>query len=193
MKTRLRSNLERAITYGLIAAAIVSLLYFLGSVNQTQRQTILNKNTEIAGLKKKLEDSKVELARRQQQVTEITEQLRLKRQEVKEKFEKLLEKSANYTLFIEQVQRKAKALDVQILDSTYKAPMPVAGAGSSYLEFKFDLKVHGSYNKVKQFLWELENALGRLVKVSQLEIVPPITNAEGNMSLKITLSTFFLP
>ncbi|HQB83972.1 MAG TPA: type 4a pilus biogenesis protein PilO, partial [Candidatus Rifleibacterium sp.] len=70
---------------------------------------------------------------------------------------------------------------------------PVSGAGSSYLEFKFDMRIHGSYNRLKQFLWESENALGRLVKISQLEILPPLNDKDGNMTMKLTLSTFFLP
>ena len=193
MKTRLRSSIERIVTYGLIAAAIAVLLYFLGSVNTKQRQVISSKNAEIIDLGKRVEDSQGEFAKRRQQIEEITLQLREKRLEVKEKFEKLLEKSANYTIFIEQVQRRAKALDVHIQDSTYKSPSPAEGAGSSYLEFKFDMKVHGSYNKIKQFLWEVENSLGRLVKISQLEILPPLSDQQGNMSMKLTLSTFFVP
>ncbi len=193
MKTRLRSNLERVVTYGLMAAAIVFLIYFLSSVNTSQRQLIAAKNTEIAGLVARIEDSQREFNTRRQQIEEITVQLRDKRQEVKEKFERLLESSSNYTIFIEQVQRKAKALDILIMDSTYNSPSPVSGAGSSYLEFKFDMRIHGSYNRLKQFLWESENALGRLVKISQLEIIPPLNDKDGNMTMKLTLSTFFLP
>ncbi|HMM58525.1 MAG TPA: type 4a pilus biogenesis protein PilO [Candidatus Rifleibacterium sp.] len=193
MKTRLRSNLERVVTYGLMAAAIVFLIYFLSSVNTSQRQLIAAKNTEIASLVTRIEDSQREFNTRRQQIEEITVQLRDKRQEVKEKFERLLESSSNYTIFIEQVQRKAKALDILIMDSTYNSPSPVSGAGSSYLEFKFDMRIHGSYNRLKQFLWESENALGRLVKISQLEIIPPLNDKDGNMTMKLTLSTFFLP
>lgn len=193
MKTRLRSNIERIMTYGLIAIAIGVLVYFLGSVNLSQRQVISAKDSEILELTRRVEDSQTEFANRQQQVEAITTQLREKRQEVKEKFEKLLETSANYTIFIEQVQRKGKALDIHIQDSTYKSPAPAAGAGASYLEFKFDMRIYGSYNKIKQFLWEVENAMGRLVKISQLEIIPPLCDPKGNMSMKLTLSTFFVP
>jgi len=193
VKTRLRSIIERVVTYGLIAVAIGGLVYFLGSVNRQQRQSITSKNQELVELNKKLEDSQAEFAKRRQQVADITSQLRDKRQEVKDKFEKLLESAANYTMFIEQVQRKARALDIHIQDSTYKPPAPVAGAGPSYLEFKFDLRVHGTYNRIKQFLWEIENSLGRLVKISQIEIIPPLSDDQGNMSMKLTLSTFFLP
>jgi len=173
--------------------AIGGLVYFLGSVNRQQRQSIASKSQELVDLNKKLEDSQADFAKRRQQVADITSQLRDKRQEVKDKFEKLLESAANYTMFIEQVQRKARALDIHIQDSTYKPPAPVAGAGSSYLEFKFDLRVHGTYNRLKQFLWEIENSLGRLVKISQIEIIPPLSDPQGNMSMKLTLSTFFLP
>jgi len=193
VKTRLRSIIERVVTYSLIAVAIGGLIYFLGSVNRQQRQSIADKNQELITLNQKLEESQTEFAKRRQQVSDITSQLREKRQEVKDKFERLLESSSNYTLFIEQVQRKAKALDIHIQDSTYKPPAPVAGAGSSYLEFKFDLRIHGAYNRLKQFLWEIENSLGRLVKISQIEIIPPLSDTQGNMSMKLTLSTFFLP
>lgn len=193
MKTRLRSIIERVVTYGLIAVAVGVLLYFLGSVNTQQKSNIANKEKELFDLKQRLEDSQTEFSKRREQVAQITEQLRIKRQEVKEKFEKLLESSSNYTIFIEQVQRKARALEIHIQDSTYKSPAPVAGAGSNYLEFKFDLRIQGSYNKIKQFLWEIENSLGRLVKISQIEILPPLSDAQGNMAMKLTLATFFLP
>ncbi|HNX74089.1 MAG TPA: type 4a pilus biogenesis protein PilO [Candidatus Rifleibacterium sp.] len=193
MKTRLRSTLERVVTYGLIVVAVAFLFYFLGSVNRSQRELISSKETEIANLSKKVEDSQKEFALRRQQIEDITVQLRDKRKEVKENFERLLEASANYTIFIEQVQRKAKALDVHIQDSTYKSPAPVSGAGGNYVEFKFDMRIQGPYNKLKQFLWESENALGRLVKISHLEIVPPLNDQQGNMAMKLTLSTFFVP
>jgi len=193
VKTRLRSTLERVVTYGLIVVAVAFLFYFLGSVNRSQRELISSKETEIANLSKKVEDSQKEFALRRQQIEDITVQLRDKRKEVKENFERLLEASANYTIFIEQVQRKAKALDVHIQDSTYKSPAPVSGAGGNYVEFKFDMRIQGPYNKLKQFLWESENALGRLVKISHLEIVPPLNDQQGNMAMKLTLSTFFVP
>ena len=193
MKTRLRSTLERVVTYGLIVAAVAFLFYFLASINRSQRELISSKETEIANLSRKVEDSQKEFALRRQQIEDITVQLRDKRKEVKENFERLREASANYTIFIEQVQRKAKALDVHIQDSTYKSPAPVSGAGGNYVEFKFDMRIHGPYNKLKQFLWESENALGRLVKISHLEIVPPLNDQQGNMAMKLTLSTFFVP
>jgi len=191
VKTRLRSIIERVVTYGLIALAIGALVYFLSSVNTKQKQEIAQKNVELAEIKQKITAAETDFANRRKQIDKITAELREKKQEVKEKFEKLLESSANYTIFIEQVQRKAKSLDIHIQDSQYQPPAPAAGAGSSYLEFKFDLRIRGSYNKVKQFLWEMENSLGRLVKISQIEVIPPLSDEAGNMSLKLTLATFF--
>lgn len=191
MKTRLRSIIERVVTYSLIAIAIGALIYFLGSVNSKQKQEITTKTTELADIKQKLASAEIEFGKRRKQIEDITAQLRERKQEVKDKFEKLLESSGNYTVFIEQVQRKAKALDIHIQDSQYQPPAPAAGAGSAYLEFKFALRVRGSYNKVKQFLWEMENSLGRLVKISQIDIIPPLSDEAGNMSLKLTLATFF--
>jgi len=191
VKTRLRSIIERVVTYGLIAAAIGALIYFLSSVNTRQEQEIALKNTELADIKLKVANAQTEFAKRQQQIEKISAELRDKQREVKEKFEKLLESSANYTVFIEQVQRKARSLDIHIQDSQYQPPAPAAGAGSAYLEFKFDLRIRGTYNKVKQFLWEMENSLGRLVKIAQIEVIPPLSDEAGNMSLKLTLATFF--
>jgi Tfp pilus assembly protein PilO len=193
LKTRLRSIIERAVTYGLIAIAIGTLVYFLGSVNKKQKKEISAKKDELISMNKKLDEAKKSFNLRRKKVANITKQLRERKKEVKEKFEKLLEKASNYTRFIEQVQRKAKALDIHIQDSQYTPPSSTAGAGSAYLEFKFNLRISGSYAKAKQFLWEMENALGRLVKISSMEIIPPLSDPEGNMSLKLTLSTFFLP
>jgi Tfp pilus assembly protein PilO len=193
VKTRLRSVLERVFTYGLIAIAIGGLVFFLGSVNSKQKEAIRGKKNELIEMQKRLEDSQREFASRRQKVKEISTQLRDRKKEVQDKFERLLEKASNYTLFIEQVQRKAKSLEIHIQDSKYLPPAPTAGAGARYLEFQFNLAITGSYNKVKQFLWEMENALGRLVKISQMELMPPLSDERGNMSMKLTLSTFFLP
>lgn len=193
MKTRLRSIIERVVTYSLIAVAIGALVYFLGSVNKKQKLDISSKAAELAELKTTISSAQIEFGKRRKQIDTIAVQLREKKQEVKQKFEKLLESSSNYTVFIEQVQRKAKALDIHIQDSQYQPPAPAAGAGSAYLEFKFDLRVRGPYNKIKQFLWEMENSLGRLVKISQIDIIPPLSDDAGNMSLKLTLATFFKP
>ena len=191
MKTKLRSIIERVVTYGLIAIAIGALVYFLSSVNTKQKKDISDKTVELTEMKKKLEDAQNQFARRKTQVEQITSQLREREQEVKERFEQLLESASNYTLFIEQVERKAKALNIHIQDSQYQSPAPAAGAGSTYLEFRFDLRVRGPYNRIKQFLWEMENSLGRLVKIAQIEIIPPLSDESGNMSLKLTLATFF--
>lgn len=193
MKTRLRSILERIITYGLVAFAIGGLVYFFGSVNEAHKNIISKKENELKDLDLKAMVHQKDYENREKLIAKITEQLRIKRQEVKEKFEKLLESSLDYTLFIEQIQRKARALEVQIQSSDYTKPFPIAGAGGNYLEFEIAIKIYGIYNKVKQFLWEIENSLGRMVKISSLEIVPPISTADGYMSMKLTLSTFFLP
>lgn len=193
MKTRIRSIVERAVTYSLIIIAIGSLLYFLGSVNKNQKSEINKKSDALLAMKRKYDDAQKNFSKRRKQVAKITKQLRERKKEVRERFEKLLEKSENYTIFIEQVQRKAKALDIHIQDSKYSPPTKIAGAGGKYLEFGFDLRVSGAYGKVKQFLWEMENALGRLVKITQMELIPPLSDSQGNMSLRLTLSTFFLP
>ena len=191
MKTKLQSTIERVITYGLIVAGILVMIYFFGSANKRQKEEVVRKNAEIASLDSQIAKAKDDLEVRIDQVKTIEEQLKEKTKEVNDKFEKLLENRDSYTLFIEQVQRKAKALDILIQNSTYDAPQ--LSNTSKYLEFKFGATVSGQYNKMKKFLWEVENAMGRLVKIGNLEIVPPITDKQGNISMKLTLSTFFLP
>jgi hypothetical protein len=191
VKTRLRSIIERALTYGLIALAVGALVYFLSAVNTKQKQEIIDKTVELAEMKQKLEKAQSGFAAEKIKVEDITKDLRTKQQKVREQFDNVLESASNYTRFIEQIQRKAKALNIHIQDSQYQPPAPAGGVGSTYLEFKFDLRVRGSYNKIKQFLWELENSLGRLVKIAQIEIIPPLSDDSGNMSLKLTLVTFF--
>lgn len=191
MKTKLQSTIERVITYGLIVAGILVMIYFFGSANKRQKEEVVRKNAEIASLDSQIAKAKDDLEVRIDQVKSIEEQLKEKTKEVNDKFEKLLENRDSYTLFIEQVQRKAKALDILIQNSTYDAPQ--LSNTSKYLEFKFGATVSGQYNKMKKFLWEVENAMGRLVKIGNLEIVPPITDKQGNISMKLTLSTFFLP
>ncbi len=191
MKTKLQSTIERVVTYGLIVAGILVMIYFFGSANKRQKDEVVKKNAEIASLDSQIAKAKDDLEVRIDQVKSIEEQLKEKTKEVNDKFEKLLENRDSYTLFIEQVQRKAKALDILIQNSTYDAP--TLSNTSKYLEFKFGATVSGQYNKMKKFLWEVENAMGRLVKIGNLEIVPPITDKQGNISMKLTLSTFFLP
>lgn len=193
MKTRLRSILERVISYGLVAAAAFGLFYFQTTIDKRQKTGIQAKVDELKQYKGQLETSRRDLVARQQQLEQIKKQIEDRRLEINTKFEHVLEKSGNYTLFIEQVQRKAKALDVIIRNSTYNPPAPSPGAPANYLEFKFTLDLTASYEKMKHFLWEMENTLGRMVKISQMTIQPPIVDSEGTMRLTLTLSTFFLP
>lgn len=190
MKTKIQSILERVVTYGVIIICILVMVYYFGSVSTRQKNQAIAKNAELADLKKKIAEAKEDMVTRQEQLENINRQIDIKRDEVNERFEKLLEKSDNYTIFIEQVQRKAKALDILIQNSTYDSPTQSAET-SKYLEFKFNATVTGQYNKMKRFLWEVENAMGRLVKISNLEINAPVSDKQGNISMKLTLSTFF--
>ncbi len=190
MKTKIQSIIERVVTYGVIIICILGMVYYFGSVSTKQKKEVMAKNTELASLKKKISEAEVEKDNRKVQLEDINKQIDKKKDEVNERFEKLLEKSDNYTIFIEQVQRKAKALDILIQNSTYDSPTQSAET-SKYLEFKFNATVTGQYNKMKRFLWEVENAMGRLVKISNLEINAPVSDKHGNISMKLTLSTFF--
>ncbi|HEY9072181.1 MAG TPA: type 4a pilus biogenesis protein PilO [Candidatus Ozemobacteraceae bacterium] len=193
MKTRLRSILERVISYGLVVVAAIGLVYFQTNVDKRQKDAIQSKRDELKQYQEQIAAAQKDFTGRQQQLEKINQQIEERRREVTEKFERVLEKSANYTTFIEQVQRKAKALDVTILNSNYDPPKQAVGAPANYLEFKFTLDLVASYEKMKHFLWEMENTLGRLVKISQMTIRPPIVDTDGTMRLTLTLSTFFLP
>ncbi len=190
MKTKIQSIIERVVTYGVIIICILGMVYYFGSVSTKQKKEVIAKNTELASLKKKISEAEEEKDNRKIKLEDINKQIDKKKDEVNERFEKLLEKSDNYTIFIEQVQRKAKALDILIQNSTYDSPTQSAET-SKYLEFKFNATVTGQYNKMKRFLWEVENAMGRLVKISNLEINAPVSDKHGNISMKLTLSTFF--
>ncbi len=190
MKTKLQSIIERVVTYGVIVICILVMVYYFGSVSKRQKEVAVAKKAELASLKKQIVEAQEKLVERKEKVKKINAEVDEKEAEVREKFEKLLDKSDNYTIFIEQVQRKAKALDIMIQNSTYDSPTQ-SSASSKYLEFKFNATVTGQYNKMKRFLWEIENAMGRLVKISNLEINPPISDKYGNISMKLSLSTFF--
>ena len=188
MKTKLQSIIERVVTYGVIVICILVMVYYFGSVSKRQKEVAVAKKAELASLKKQIVEAQEKLVERKEKVKKINAEVDEKEAEVREKFEKLLDKSDNYTIFIEQVQRKAKALDIMIQNSTSPTQ---SSASSKYLEFKFNATVTGQYNKMKRFLWEIENAMGRLVKISNLEINPPISDKYGNISMKLSLSTFF--
>lgn len=193
MKTRMRSIVERAVSYGLIVLALVVFGYFYTIVNRSQR-------TQIDALKKKFDE--IEMAKsqatedfkaRQAQIAVLNNQLNVRRKEVEERFEQLLSRVGSMTDFINEVHHKAQSLGVTIQGSKYDPPSPAQGAPNAYLEFKFTLDVAGTYEKAKRFLWEMENTLGRFVKISKMTIKPPICDAQGNMNMSLTLTTFFLP
>lgn len=193
MKTRIRSIIERVLGYILLGVAVLVFSVFYTNINKTQK-------SKIDELKRRLEDLRAgelkattDFQQRKEQIDRINQQLEVRQKEVREKFESLLDKQVNYPKFIEQVQRKAKALDISILTSQYDPPSRVQGAPAAYLEFRFTMNVNGGYEKMKRFLWEIENSMGRFVKIGAMNIKPPICDKEGFMNLSITLSTFFLP
>lgn len=191
MKTRMRSIVERVISYGLIVVAILGFLYFQGYVDKNQKAALAKKAEDLIRLQTQIAEGQKSYTERQQQIDTIMAQVNTRRAEL-ERFEALLGKTASYTLFIDQVQRKAQAFGIGILNSTYVRPAPAPGAPPNYLEFSFTMNVTGSYEQMKHFLWEVENSLGRLTKVSNLVIKPPICDKEGKMNLTLTLKTFFI-
>ena len=172
--------------YALILLAVVGFSYFYTNINRNQKSSIEEMRIKMAELNGTLEKANIE-------VDKINQQLETIQKDIREKFERLLDKESNYTMFVEQVQRKAKALEVEILNSTYEPPSRVQGAPATYLEFRFTMNASGSYENMKRFLWEMENALGRFVKIGKMAIRSPICDSAGKMFLTLTLSTFFLP
>lgn len=186
MKTKIQSIIEKFITYAVAVIAIIAIIYYFGTENKIQQRKESDLEKEIADLNQKIAASEGELETRKKLCADIDEDVGKKETEIKEKFDDRLRNSDSYIKFIEQVQRKAKALDILIQNSTYDLP----AKSDIYLECKFSAMVSGQYNKVKRFLWEVENAMGWFVKVSNIEIVPPVCDKQGNMTLKLTLTTF---
>ncbi len=190
MKTKLQSIIERVVAYGIVVVCIIILIYYFGTVNKRQNEMGKAKNAELANIRAQYDKAIVDKNERFDRVDKIDENLKTKEKELADNFDAFLVKSDNYIMFIEDIQSKAKFLDIVIKNSTYELPGYSEGS-NKYLEFKFNTTISGPYNKVKRFLWEVENSMGRLVKVSSMEIVPPITDQDGNMTMKLTLSTFF--
>lgn len=193
MKTRMRSIAERAISYGLILVALFVFGYFYTVKNQSQRAEIDARKKEFSDYELKKVTAAEDLKARQAQIEMLNNQLNVRRKEVEERFEQLLTRVGSMTDFINEVHHKAQSLGVTIQGSKYDPPQPAQGAPNAYLEFRFTLDVTGAYEKAKRFLWEMENTLGRFVKISKMSIKPPICDAQGNMNLSLTLTTYFLP
>jgi len=191
MKTRLRSILERAVSYGLVVIAFFGFLYFQEYVGKSQKASLGKKADDLMKLKLQIDGAKKSFAARQTQIDGINKQVESRMLEL-ERFEKLLGRTASYTLFIDQVQRKAQSVGINILNSKYERPTPAPGTPGNYLEFRFAMGVTGPYEKMKHFLWELENSMGRLTKISNLVVKPPICDKDGNMNLTLTVKTYFI-
>ncbi len=190
MKTRMRSILERAISYGLIVVAVIGFMYFQGSVDKNQKAALAKKGADLALLKTRIEEGQKNFAERQKQIEGIMKTVQARQAEL-ENFERRLGKSVDYTQFIDQVQRKAQNFGIAILNSQCTRPAAAPNAPPTYLEFALTMNVTGAYEQMKHFLWDLENSMGRLTKVSNLVIKPPICDKEGRMNLTITLKTYF--
>ena len=193
MKSRLRSIFERVGGYVLIVAAVAFFVFFYTHNNRVQKKSIEEMRTKILGLRETLAKAQTDLGERQKKFTAIKSDLAALQEKVKTNFNDLLTKQADYTNFIRDVELKAQALQIRIQNSTYQAPAKAATGPSEYLEFRFTVNVSGLYEKMKQFLWELENSLGRFVKIDKMTIKAPLCDAEGSMNLTLTLSTYFLP
>ena len=186
MKTKLQSIIERFVSYAIAIIAVIVMIHYFGTENKRQEAEKEKKTRDILEFDRKILEYKEELTRRENQCADITKDIKVKEAEIREKFDDRLRPSDSYIDFIEQVQRKAKALDILIQNSTYDLP----AKSDIYLECKFSATVSGQYNKIKRFLWEVENAMGWFVKVSNIEIIPPICDKQGNMTIKLTLITF---
>ncbi len=139
--------------YALILLAVVGFSYFYTNINRSQKSSIEEMRIKMMELNGTLEKANIDFKERKAQVDKINQQLETIQKDIREKFERLLDKESNYTMFVEQVQRKAKALEVEILNSTYEPPSRVQGAPATYLEFRFTMNASGSYENMKRFLW----------------------------------------
>lgn len=191
MKTRMRSILERVISYGLIVAALIGFMYFQGSVDKNQKAALAKKANDLVQLKARIEEGQKAFAERQKQIEGIMKTVQARQAEL-ESFERRLGKTASYTQFIDQVQRKAQNFGIAILNFQCSRLVPAHNAPPTYLEFGCTMNVTGAYEQMKHFLWELENSMGRLTKVTNLVIKPPICDKEGKMNLTLTLKTYFI-
>lgn len=191
MKTRIRSILERVISYGVVIFAVAGFIYFQGYVEKNQVESLGKKADDLMKLNLQIEDAKKSFDERQKQINGIVKQMEIRRAELNV-FEERLGQTGSYTNFISNVQQKAQTFGVEIQSSKYERPVPAQSAPGNYLEFRFSMNLTGSYEKMKHFLWELENSLGRLTKITDLVVKPPICDKDGNMNLALTVKTYFI-
>lgn len=191
MKTRIQSIIERAISYSITFAAFIGFLYFQNFVAKNQKNYIQNKKQEIEKYKKTIEERKQIFAERKKEIEKIEKLIDEKQKEVK-KYENLLGKYVDHTKFIEQIHKKAQQLNISIEDVKIAPPQSLPNIPQNYVQFTVHLKVSGLYENMKLFLWHLENSLGRIVKVTNVVINPPICDDEGKMKLNISVTTYFI-
>ncbi len=190
MKTRARSVGEQAISIAMIIAGIVAAGYFYLAVNAAQQQDIKRLEEEIKRLDTEIIAAIQEKKNLEGQRDEEVKKVDARRAEVQEKFENLLDFENQYTNLIEAVEQKARNFNISILGSEYVPPAQASGLLAAYKIFTMRLKVIGDYDRMKHFLWELENRLGRFVKINNFK-VNTLSDTEGRMALDLELVTYF--
>ena len=191
MKTKRQYIFEQILIYGMIIIILLIMVHFYITSNEKHigRQVLIL--TELSELENQITTAEILHRTYNKSIDDINLELKNKTREAKESFEKILENSNSYNHFIEKIRIKTQNLGVIIQNSNYDLPAQTADS-NKYYEFKFTAIFTGEYNNMKKFLWELENAMNCLVKVSNIEIIPPISDKQGNISMKLTISTFFL-
>lgn len=191
MKTKRQYIFDQIIIYILVIVSILVLVYFHSYVNKKQKADVTIKLAELTDIDNQVTEAEKVYNLIEKNVDSINKNLKSRKKEVNANFESLLNPSNDYNLFIEDLQNKAKEFGIIIQNSIYDLPIRTANSGI-YYEFQFNAIFTGEYNKMKQFLWELENNMKYLVNVTNIEIVPPVCDNQGNISFKLSISTFFL-
>ncbi len=191
MRTKRQYIIEQILKYGMIIIIVSIMAHFYITSNETQKRKQILNFAELTELENQISTAEILQKSYNKSIDGINVNLINKKKEAKESFEKILENSNSYNHFIEKIRTKTQNLGIIIQNSNYDVPTQTANSGK-YYEFKFSAIFTGEYNNMKKFLWELENAMDCLVKVSNIEIIPPMSDKQGNISMKLTISTFFL-
>lgn len=192
MKTRQRSIIERVGGYILIVVAAGAFGAFYTQNNASQKKKISALKEQIVKKKEERDASVTQLEDRKKIHEKWKNALSALQSKLNTEFTQPLKQvQGDYTDFIRAVQQKADTYRIKIYTSKYDPPAAVQKAPANLMEFKFHMDIVGSYEKMKQFLWEIENNMGRIAKIAKMTIRPPICDAEGNMRLSLTLATFF--
>lgn len=192
MKTRMRSVLEQAVSVALIVIGGIAFVYFYSIVNASQRQEIQRLIDGNRVIDNEIIAATEELQRLRADCEQKRAEVERRRQEIEERFEKLLTGEDEYSNLIRAIEQKAANFNIAITQSEYVPPTQAGGVLAKYKVFTMRLKVLGDYDRMKHFLWELENRLGPFVKINTFKVIQ-LSDPDGQMNLDLELVTYFKP